>query len=127
MKRVLYSLLFATLAGALVFGAAASLQVTSQDLGSGGDPVASCDADGVTTTFTFVSGDPSLVESIDVNGIDDPACNGDTVHVAVYDGGTSIANGNATHVSGGTVSVPLSSNAGASLIDEVVVTIVGTP
>ena len=127
MKRVLTSLLFATLAGALVFGAAANLGVTSQDLGSGNDVVGSCDTDGVTTTFNFVTGDPSLVESIDVDGIDTPACDGDIVHVAVYDGGTSLGSGDETHASGGSVTVSLSSNASANLIDEVVVTIVDGP
>jgi len=127
MKRVLTSLLFATLGGALVFGAAANLQVTSQDLGSGSDPVGSCDTDGVTTTFNFVADDPSLVESIDVDGIDTPECDGDVVHVAVYDDDTSLASGNGTHASGGSVTVSLSSNASANLIDEVVVTIVDGP
>lgn len=86
MKRVLTSLLFATLAGALVFGFAASLGVTSQDLGSGGGDVSSCD-DSVTVSYTLNTTDPSLVDTVTVAGVDTSAtgCLNDTMHVAIFD------------------------------------------
>ena len=128
MKRVLLSLLFATLAGALVFGAAANLPVSSQKLGSGGGAVSSCDpTSGVTTTFGLVSGDASMVESVTVTGID-AGCDGGTVHVSVRDGGSSLATGSGGYtdsVDSGSKTVTLSGPADANLIDEVVVTIVG--
>ncbi len=51
MKKIVLTVLFATVAGALTFGAAASLPVSSQNLGSGGIGVVSCDTDGVEVSL----------------------------------------------------------------------------
>lgn len=126
MRRVLFSLLFATLAGALVFGAAANLPVTSQDLGSGNDTVGSCD-DAVTTAYNLVAADPATVDSVTVGDIA-ATCDGQEIYVVVYAGSTSLDSGQATYSSSGdggskTIDLPLDANANS--IDKVVVTITG--
>lgn len=101
MKRVLVTLIFATLAGALVFGAAASLEVGAANLGSGSSVVAACDtadddsdnrdADGdgtvdhIEVDYSLVTGDPTKVESIVVSDIS-ANCDGQTVYLGVFDG-----------------------------------------
>lgn len=98
MKRVLLSLLFATLAGALVFGAAANLPVTAQDLGAGRDAVTSCDeTDGVDVSFTWDVNDPAVITAIKVADIH-IECDDLTVYVSVLDDTpTSIYNSNAVY------------------------------
>lgn len=126
MKRVLTSLAFATLAGALVFGAAASLTVTSQELGSGDGDVQSCDTD-VSVTFVVDSTDPSTVTEIAVSGIDDSACNGQTVYYRAEDfEGTSLATGNSPYTTGdGGTKTFTGLSIDASQLENVVVTIAG--
>lgn len=85
MKRVLVTLTFATLAGALVFGAAASLEVGANDLGSGSSVVAACDSDGVSIDYTLTPGDPTTVDAVVVSGIDS-TCDGQTAYLGVFDG-----------------------------------------
>ena len=65
MKKVIIALLLATMAGALTFGAAASLGLTSQDLGAGRAPVESCDTDNVNVQWFGVS--PYKVHLLDVD------------------------------------------------------------
>jgi len=69
MKRVIFTLLFATVAGSLTFGAAATLPVNSDNLGSGGAGVVSCDPDGVDVSYDLVPEVPSQVQGITVSGI----------------------------------------------------------
>ncbi len=93
MKHVIYTLLFATVAGALTFGAASSLPVSSDNLGSGGAGVVSCDPDGVKVGYNLVKTDPSTVDGIVVSGIA-KECIGQTLHYVVQDGdGKSIVVG----------------------------------
>lgn len=93
MKKVIFTLLFATVAGALTFGAAASLPVQSENLGSGGVGVVSCDGDGVGVTYNLVKNDPQIVDGLTVEGIDD-ACKGQTLSYAVLDDkGVSLVDG----------------------------------
>lgn len=47
LQKGALALLLATMAGALTFGAAASLSLTSDDLGSGTAPIEACDADNI--------------------------------------------------------------------------------
>jgi hypothetical protein len=82
MKHVIYTLLFATVAGALTFGAATSLQVSSANLGSGGAEVDSCDPDGVEVTYNLAKSDPSRISGIVVSGIA-KECKGQTLHYVV--------------------------------------------
>lgn len=69
MRRIIVLLAFATLAGALVFGAAAALNVSSNNLGSGSADVASCDTDGIDVQYDLNATDPTLVDSVTLTGI----------------------------------------------------------
>ena len=53
------------MAGALPFGAAASLPVSSENLGSGGIGVVSCDPDGVDVSYLLKDTEPHEDESED--------------------------------------------------------------
>ena len=72
MKKMVITLLMATMAGALTFGAAASLSVSANDLGSGGTLVAACDTDGINVVWTDLN---PLMHSVDITGVDD-RCDG---------------------------------------------------
>ncbi|HEX9682232.1 MAG TPA: hypothetical protein VGA13_04070 [Acidimicrobiales bacterium] len=85
MKKILLAALFATVAGALVFGAAASLGVNSNDLGSGGDDVVSCDLNGVDVTYGVDDEDNSRIDTVTVADIDETNCAGETVYVTLSD------------------------------------------
>ena len=129
MKRVLTSLLFATLAGALVFGFAASLPVTAQDLGAGKDDVTSCDeTDGVDVTFNWDVNDPTLINTIFVTGIN-AACDQLTLYISVLsDEFGSIYNSSMLYdhvAAGGSMEFTPASPLQASDIDDVAVTIAG--
>lgn len=70
-----------------VFGFAATLGVTGTDLGAGNAAVASCDTDGVTTSYgnDWDTTDKRYeVTSVTINGIAD-ACDGKTLKVALTD------------------------------------------
>lgn len=81
MKRVIYTLLFATVAGALTYGAAASLNVSSTGLGSGTATVNSCDDD-VTVGFTLDEDDPSMVSQVEISDIGEE-CAEATLHYVI--------------------------------------------
>jgi len=124
MKKIVLTVLFATVAGALTFGAAASLPVSSQNLGSGGVGVVSCDTDGVEVSYDLVPQEAQLVGGITVDGID-PACVGQTLHWSLSDTASGrLADGSET-VTGGSQSFALSSDIQSEVIGEVAVTIVG--
>ena len=83
MQKYLYGALFATLAGALTFGAAASLTVTSENLGAGSTGVVSCD-DEVFVDYGLLGDEFELVGSVflrDVAG----ACQAQLAYVTVSD------------------------------------------
>lgn len=83
MKHVIYTLLFATVAGALTFGAASSLPVSTANLGSGGAGIVSCDPEnGVKVTYNLVETDPSRINGIVVSDIA-KECKGQTLHYVV--------------------------------------------
>lgn len=84
MRKLLSSLLFATVAGALVVGAAATLTVSSSNLGSGSTAVGSCDTDGINVAYTFIENEPQLVSGVSIEGID-ANCDGQSITVVVSD------------------------------------------
>ena len=69
MRKLLVTLGLATAGGSMAFGAAANLQVSSQDLGSGFALVESCDPDGVTVSYNMQADKPRLVDSITVSDV----------------------------------------------------------
>ena len=73
---------------AAVLASAASLSVNGGDLGAGNDLVASCDTDGVSTSFvtTYTGGTGYTVTSVTVSGIDAVACDGENISVTLTDG-----------------------------------------
>lgn len=118
MKRVLLTLAFASLAGALVFGAAASLDVGSANLGSGSSAVAACDTTdsaaptgNIDVSYDLADTDPRFVEAVVLDDVD-AACDGQAVHVLLLDGsGNVLVTGTATADSSGSVSVPAATDA----------------
>ena len=72
---------------AAVLASAASLTVDGGDLGAGNDLVASCDTDGVSTSFvtTYTGGTGYTVTSVTVSGIA-AACDGENISVTLTDG-----------------------------------------
>jgi hypothetical protein len=85
MKQVIYSLLFASVAGALTFGAAASLPVTGGgSLGSAVVEVKSCDENGVDLQYELAPDDYGIVEALVIAGIDEE-CSGEVLHYTVTD------------------------------------------
>jgi hypothetical protein len=124
MKKMALTLLFATVAGALTFGAAASLPVSSQNLGSGGVGVVSCDTDGVQVAYDLIPTEPQLVNGVTVEGID-AACVGQTLSYVISDtASATLVSGSGT-VSGPSQSFALSTDLIAEEIGEVGVTIAG--
>lgn len=123
MKKVIFTLLFATVAGALTFGAAASLPVQSENLGSGGVGVVSCDSDGVDVTYNLVKNDPQIVDGVNVEGIHDD-CKGQTLSYAVLDDkGVSLVDG--SRVIAGTSETFSGFKLGVADIAEVAITLAG--
>ncbi|MGB3257858.1 MAG: hypothetical protein WBA72_07700 [Ornithinimicrobium sp.] len=124
MKKLIPTVLLATGAGALTFAAAASMPVSSQNLGSGGTTVVSCDTDGVEVSYDLVPQAHQLVGGITVDGID-PACVGQTLHWALSDSASAYLADGETEVTGTTQSFSLSSDVESEVIGEVAVTIAG--
>ena len=84
-----------------VFASAASLGgITSGNVGADDAPVASCDTNGVTTSYATswdATDDRYEVTSVTVSNIASPACNGKTVSVSLVDNaGNQIGSGSAT-------------------------------
>jgi hypothetical protein len=123
MQKYLQGALFATVAGALTFGAAASLNVHADNLGGGAVGVVSCDAD-VDVSFAPAAGEPELVGAIVISNID-AACEGQTATVSVSNLGSAILATGSETVAGDTLTVPLTSAPQAAQIAEVSVTITG--
>ena len=123
MKHVIYTLLFATVAGALTFGAAASLTVNSSELGSGGTEVSSCDPDGVEVSYDLLDADPSMVNEIVVNGIA-TECAGQTLHYVVLDEAGEVVDAGSGLIAG--PSQPfLVKELEVAQVNEIVITIAG--
>jgi hypothetical protein len=121
-KRTLIAFLVAATAFATVFALAASLSVSPTDLGAGNASVASCDTDGVSTSYTnaWDSTDKRYeVTSVTITGIAD-ACDGKTAKVALADSSNaSLGDGSTTIPTGaGTTATvsSLSSNPAASAV-----------
>lgn len=131
MKKIIHTALFATAAGALTFGAAASLDVRAENLGAGAVGVTACDADGVDVAWGFVENEPELVGFLYIRDVA-PECFTQTVNVSVSNAESAIlATGTAViteqNVADATVLVDLSSDVQAAQIYEVSVTITGAP
>jgi len=137
VKRIATIVLAVTVATGAATGFAASLNVSSDQLGSGLAPVSSCDTDGVNASYTIVLG---LVVAVVVTGIADGstslgagACDGETVYVealssggAVITGATGAASNNGDiNVTDDTVSVPLTVPPSAANVANVRITITG--
>jgi hypothetical protein len=94
-KRILIAATAALIVFGVVFAMAASLGgITGDDLGADDDVVASCDTDGVTTSYTTAYSDSGTagykVGDVTVGSIAD-ACNGASMRVTLSgSGGTSL-------------------------------------
>jgi len=94
-RRLLLSLLGGILAFGLVVGAAATLGgITSTNLGADDSVVASCDTNGVTSSYTSVYNttgtDGFKVDDVTIGAIND-ACDGDSMTITLTNlAGTSI-------------------------------------
>ncbi len=105
MKRILIAVVVALAVFGGTFAFAASLGgVTTGTVGDSATVVASCDTDGVTTSFSAPAWDGTLlhygVTVLDVTGIN-VACNGDTIKVTLTDtGGASLGEATGTVAAG---------------------------
>ena len=135
MKRAIHGALFATLAGALTFGAAASLDVRAENLGSGAAAVVACDSDGVDVAYEFLANEPTLVDALIVRDVD-AACLSQTMTVSVSDSTSLVIATGVAVVDGETVTVDitptpaytlLSDSVASDSVAEVSVTITGAP
>ena len=126
MKRMIITLAFATVAGALTLGVAASMPVTSANLGSGAAEVESCDSDGFHVTYVAEAGDPRRITAVTVNDIEQPGCELQTLSIVVSDAG-GLARATAGDIIGAATSqtFTLSDVVLAADIGEVAVTIAG--
>jgi hypothetical protein len=96
-KRIFIAILSGLLVFASVFALAASLGgVTSGKVGADNTTVASCDTDGVTTSYATAwdaTNKRYAITSVTVSGVND-ACDGQTLSVSLTDSsGTSLATG----------------------------------
>jgi len=85
-NRILIALIVGITVFATVFAVAASLNVTAATLGAGTGTVASCDTDGVATTFDTsynASAAGYRVTTVHINGIATPGCDGKTMKVTL--------------------------------------------
>ncbi|MGH9035758.1 MAG: hypothetical protein ACRD0O_08330 [Acidimicrobiia bacterium] len=76
MKRFLLAAAFGAMAYSIALASAATLGVTDSGLGSGTKAVASCDTDGVTTSYTYqyTDGTGYTISGVKISGINRPAC-----------------------------------------------------
>lgn len=85
-KRLLVGLAAAGIVGGGTYGFAATLGVTSDNLGAGSAVVASCDA---TVDVDYTTGWDATSELYEVTGVTvsgiDAACNGDDIKVSLVD------------------------------------------
>jgi len=85
-KRLLIAVIVGMTVFATVFAVAASLNLTASSLGAGEATVASCDTDGVATSFdTSYSATVAgyKVTTVHVTGIATPACDGRSMKVTL--------------------------------------------
>lgn len=126
VKRLIIGLLVGAMVFGIVFAVAASLGVTSNQLGAGSADVNSCDANGVTASYdaSFVSGSYKVTE-VNVTGVNDAACNGHTLGVTLVNAaGASIGTGTATITTGTTAyDVVIAAQPAASAVEDVHVVI----
>ncbi len=90
-KRFLIAGIAAAAVFATVLGVAATLTVNSDGLGAGSAPVLSCDANGVTTSYTVAWDNSDArfeVTGVTVSGID--GCNGRSVQIALLGASNSV-------------------------------------
>lgn len=84
--RIIAATIVALTVFASVFAVAASLTVTSPTLGAGTSTVASCDADGVSASFSVAYSAAAggyTVTNVNVSGIATPGCDGKTMQVTL--------------------------------------------
>ena len=85
-NRLIIALIAGLTVFATVFAVAASLNVTAATLGAGTGTVASCDTDGVSTSFATsysASAAGYRVTTVSIDGIATPACDGKTMKVTL--------------------------------------------
>ena len=122
MKRLLI-LCSAVALGLCSLASASAFQgVSSTPVGDGSIPVAACDTDGFSVSYTTSGGN---VTSVAVGGIA-LACDGASLHVTVVDSSrTSVASGGPVAVSGPSATVSVSPNPPGAVPAGVDVSIVG--
>jgi hypothetical protein len=89
-KRIVIAAIVGATVFATVFAVAASLSITASSLGAGTATVASCDTNGVATSFdtTYSSGAVGYkVTTVHVTGIATPGCDGLTMKVTLIGAG----------------------------------------
>ncbi len=128
MIRIAFTLLIATVAGALTFGAAASLNISAPGLGSGAATVSSCHPGEVdlVVDYRLNEADPRLVDGLDVSAIDS-GCDGGRLHYVVSDDAAEPATLDIGDVgiATSTATVSFDTALEASAIGEIAFTIVG--
>ena len=88
MRRRSILFAFALVLATAAVASAATIGLTSQNLGVGQTAVARCDTDGFTVSYALTSGN---VVSVTLNGIADPGCEGGSLKVTMVNGsGTSV-------------------------------------
>jgi hypothetical protein len=110
MRRTIYALSAAVVVSGTVFAMAASLGgITSDNLGADSSAVATCDSDGVTTSYTtaYDATDGRYeVTEVTVGGVNN-ACDGKTIAVTLT---------NAAGTSVGSASLTIPTDAGATSV-----------
>lgn len=125
MRRLIIAIISGVTVFGFVFGAAASLGVTTDDIGTGGDTtIVACDADGVAVAFGLATGDISQIAEVTVSGIDGASCAGQALYVEVVDA-AGTATGSVGGVAAASHSVALSRNVDAATVSATHVTITG--
>lgn len=112
----------AALAAAVTASAASLGGISANRLTSGSAAITSCDADGVTMTYTLSSG---VVQSMTVNDVAAACANGAMRAVLVNASGTSIGAAGPTTVTGTSVTLTLSPQPLANTVEGVHISIVG--
>jgi hypothetical protein len=128
MRKVVLAAAAAFLVGSPVVAAAASLGLTTTDLGAGSATVAACDS-GFTYAYTTQSG---RVTAVTVGGIADPECSGGELSLTLTNGsGARLGSGTtATVPSDGdtaddSLNISIPSNPDAELVAGIRVAITG--
>jgi hypothetical protein len=116
-----------TLAGSAV-AAAATLPLSSEGLAAGDAPVATCDANGFSPTYTTLGGN---VTTVVIGGIADPGCEGGTLEVTLIGAAGKLGGGGPATVptdgdaTANSVSVSLSPQPDGELVTGIRVLITG--